>query len=246
MFIGRCDLKQLSLAGHGSGKYPAVHCICNLLLFQIPPTKSWPFREMMEELAKLSCFSSPLAFSFSSFFFFHFFPRIIEDWSFVYVRLRGEFGPSFCQLFQNRFKVWRWLWAGALWHLASVQRFASGASIWDLQMTWAAPCSWQLRWFSNAHTVMCDMMWLGHQLPWWINWFIKNKKKHQWPCTFSVSVSVVYSFDSLGSACWYRDYSEGQCLSSHPPLNHRMAFSFFLVLTVLRIHHQSQLQQTTR
>lgn len=113
-----------------------------------------------------------LSHLFPSFiFFFH----IIEDWSFVYVRLRGEFGPSFCQLFQNRFKVWHWLWAGALWHLASVQRFASGASIWDLQMTWAAPCSWQLRWFSNAHTVMSDMMWLGLQFLWWINWFILLK-----------------------------------------------------------------------
>lgn len=40
MFTGRCVLKELSLAGHGSGKYPAVWCICNSLLFPIPPTKS--------------------------------------------------------------------------------------------------------------------------------------------------------------------------------------------------------------
>lgn len=40
MFTGRCVLKELSLAGHGSGKYPAVRCICNSLLFPIPPTKS--------------------------------------------------------------------------------------------------------------------------------------------------------------------------------------------------------------
>lgn len=40
MFTGRCVLKEPSLAGHGSGKYPAVRCICNSLLFPIPPTKS--------------------------------------------------------------------------------------------------------------------------------------------------------------------------------------------------------------
>lgn len=40
MFTGRCVLKELSLAGHGSGKYPAVRCICNSLLFPILPTKS--------------------------------------------------------------------------------------------------------------------------------------------------------------------------------------------------------------
>lgn len=51
--------------------------------------------------------------------------------------------------------------AGALWHLASVQRFASGATICDLQMTWAMPRLWLLRWFCKAKSVMCDMMWLG-------------------------------------------------------------------------------------
>ena len=34
MFTGRCVLKELSLAGHGSGKYPAVRCICNSPLSQ--------------------------------------------------------------------------------------------------------------------------------------------------------------------------------------------------------------------
>lgn len=29
MFTGRCVLKESSLAGHGSGKYPAVQRICN-------------------------------------------------------------------------------------------------------------------------------------------------------------------------------------------------------------------------
>lgn len=70
MFTGRCVLKELSLAGHGSGKYPAVRCICNSLLFPIPPTKSWPFKEMMDELATATV--SPPFSSFSFFFFpFH-------------------------------------------------------------------------------------------------------------------------------------------------------------------------------
>lgn len=61
----------------------------------------------------------------------------------------------------NHFKVWCWLRPEPLWHLASVQRFASGATICDLQMTWAMPCLWQWRWFCKAKSVMCDMMWLG-------------------------------------------------------------------------------------
>lgn len=68
MFTGRCVLKELSLAGHGSGKYPAVRCICNSLLFPIPPTKSWPFKEMMDELAMLLF----LSLSHPLFFFYIF------------------------------------------------------------------------------------------------------------------------------------------------------------------------------
>lgn len=68
MFTGRCVLKELSLAGHGSGKYPAVLCICNSLLFPIPPTKFWPFKKMMDEPATLQFFL--LSHLFSPFIFF--------------------------------------------------------------------------------------------------------------------------------------------------------------------------------
>lgn len=102
MFTGRCVLKELSLAGHGSGKYPAVRCICNSLLFPIPPTKSWPFKEMMDELAMLLflSLSHPLFFFLYLSILFH----TIEDWSSVYVRLQGKFCPSFARCFKITLK----------------------------------------------------------------------------------------------------------------------------------------------
>lgn len=93
MFTGRCVLKELSLAGHGSGKYPAVWCICNSLLFAIPPTKSWPLKEMMDEL----CYCSFSSLSSPSFFF-----RSIEDGNSVHLRLRRRILTLFARRFKTR------------------------------------------------------------------------------------------------------------------------------------------------
>lgn len=46
MFTGRCVLKELSLAGHGSGKYPAVRCICN---FAALPNSTDKNPDLLEE-----------------------------------------------------------------------------------------------------------------------------------------------------------------------------------------------------
>ena len=104
MFTGRCVLKELSLAGHGSGKYPAVRCICNSLLFPIPPTKSWPFKEMMDELAMLLFL--PLSHLFLSFSFFSI-PLKIEALSML--GSEANSAPPLLTV-SNHFKVWCWLW----------------------------------------------------------------------------------------------------------------------------------------
>lgn len=104
-FSGRCVLKELFLAGHGSGKYPAVQCICNSLLFPIPPTKSWPFKGMMDELVMLVSF--PFLMFFSSYSFFS--P----------IRWRLKLCPCECSkansapsllTVSNHFKGWCQLW----------------------------------------------------------------------------------------------------------------------------------------
>lgn len=95
MFTGRCVLKELSLAGHGSGKYPAVRCICNSLLFPIPPTKSWPFKETMDELAMLLFLPLSHLFFFLSFFFpFHWRLKLCLCWA------PRQILPLLCSLFQ--------------------------------------------------------------------------------------------------------------------------------------------------
>lgn len=48
--------------------------------------------------------------------------------------------------------------ARALWHLASVQRFASGATICDSQMTWTMPCLWLWSQFCRACWVRWNLI----------------------------------------------------------------------------------------
>lgn len=98
IFTGRCVLKDLSLAGHGSGKYPAVQCICNPLLFPIPPTKSWPFKGMMDELVMLQ-FLPPFSLVFL------FFSPSIEDWSSAFASALRQILPLLCSLFQITLKA---------------------------------------------------------------------------------------------------------------------------------------------
>lgn len=97
LFTGRCVLKELLLAGHGSGKYPAVHRICNSLLFPIPPTKSWPFKGMMDELVTATVSSSFLTFLL-------FFPSI-EDWRSGFAGALRQIPPLLCSLFQTTLKA---------------------------------------------------------------------------------------------------------------------------------------------
>jgi len=103
-----------------------------------------------------NCFFSFLIF-FLSFIFFH----TIEDWSSVYVMLRGKFCPNFCSMFQNLFKVWCWLWpepSGA-WLLCSGSR----QELRFVICRWHEQCLARGCWggFCKAKSVMCDMMWLG-------------------------------------------------------------------------------------
>ena len=102
MFTGRCVLKELSLAGHGSGKYPAVRCICNSLFFPIPPTKSWPFKEMMDELAALLFL--PLSHLFSFLFFFFFFFPFHWRLKLCLCKAPRQILPLLCSLFQITLK----------------------------------------------------------------------------------------------------------------------------------------------
>ena len=104
MFTGRCVLKELSLAGHGSGKYPAVRCICNSLFFPIPPTKSWPFKEMMDELAVLLFLPLSHLFSFPFFYFFLFFFPFHWRLKLCLCKAPRQILPLLCSLFQITLK----------------------------------------------------------------------------------------------------------------------------------------------
>lgn len=95
MFTGRCVLKERSLAGHDSGKYPAVRCICNSLLFPIPPTKILTFYRLMDELATLLL--SPL---FSIFFFLSFFFPFHWRLKLCLRKAPRQIWPLLCGLFQ--------------------------------------------------------------------------------------------------------------------------------------------------
>lgn len=78
MFTGRCVLKESSLAGHGSGKYPAVQRICNTPLvhgstYKNPDLLKRNDGEAGHALDSSISFSFSLSFSHSllPFLFFH-------------------------------------------------------------------------------------------------------------------------------------------------------------------------------
>lgn len=107
-----------------------------LLLFPIPPTKILTFRRNDGWAGHAPASSTPFSSFFISFFSF-FFSHSIEDWSSVYVGAPRQTPPyppatplsSFCPLFQITWKVWCWLRPEPFGAHASVQRFASGATI---------------------------------------------------------------------------------------------------------------------
>lgn len=90
MFTGRCVLKDSSLAGHGSGKYPAVQRICNTPLVHGSTYKNPDLLKRNDGEAGHGLNSSfslclSLSPSFHLFFPYH--------WTPVYVRLEGKFFP---------------------------------------------------------------------------------------------------------------------------------------------------------
>lgn len=159
MFTGRCVLKESSLAGHGSGKYPAVQRICNTPLvhgstYKNPDLLKRNDGEAGHALVFSFSFSFFLSFSHSllSFLFFH----TIEPLSML--SLKANSSPL-CTLFHITFKSSAGP-ARAPRLLASVQRFASEVTICDAQMTWARSCWWLFRRFCKPKPIMCYMMWL--------------------------------------------------------------------------------------
>lgn len=134
MFTGRCVLKESSLAGHGSGKYPAVQRICNTPLVHGSTYKNPDLLKRNDGGAGHGLNSS---FSFlvlsvflsvpPSIYFFH----TIEPLSML--GLKANSSPL-CILFHITFKSSAGP-ARAPRLLASVQRFASEVTICDAQMT---------------------------------------------------------------------------------------------------------------
>lgn len=99
MFTGRCVLKESSLAGHGSGKYPAVQRICNTPLVHGSTYKNPDLLKRNDGEA-----GHALDSSFSlSLSFFHSLPPSLSffpyHWTPVYVRLKGKFFPPFAPCF---------------------------------------------------------------------------------------------------------------------------------------------------
>jgi len=160
MFTGRCVLKESSLAGHGSGKYPAVQRICNTPLvhgstYKNPDLLKRNDGEAGHGLNSSFSFLFSLSFSHSlppSISFFH----TIEPLSIL--GLKANSSPL-CILLHITFKSSAGP-ARAPRLLASVQRFASEVTICDAQITWARICWWLLRRFCKPKPVMCYMMWL--------------------------------------------------------------------------------------
>lgn len=154
IFTGRCVLKELSLAGHGSGKYPAVWCICNSLLFPIPPTKSWPFKRNDRWAGYASLFPlSPV------FLFFFFFP--IEDRSSALASALRQIPPLLCSLFQITLKADASFVQSplALGFCAAVRVRSYDLWFADDMNTWTMPRWWLWRQFGRAnHSVMWDLI----------------------------------------------------------------------------------------
>ena len=153
MFTGRCVLKELSLAGHGSGKYPAVRCICNSLLLPIPPTKSWPLKKWWMSWP-CYCFCPFLIF-FLPFFFS--IPLKIEALSML--SSEAISAPVLLTV-SNHFKVWCRLRPEPFgtWLLCSGSR----QELRFVICRWHEQCLACGCWgaFVKAKSVMCNMMWL--------------------------------------------------------------------------------------